>query len=199
MEKVRIYYCFSRQIEENEKRIRNMLTDEENAKADRLPKRDGALLSLGSSYLKHRFVSGNIYASPFGKPYADDIFFSISHSCDIIGIAFSSVGEIGLDIEKDRDEKDGYKKLSDYCLSGGEKSSGEAFLTLFTAKESLAKAEGMGLSRGIKSIPALPLDGTVNYEGKSYYRKRLIIPHYRISVCVCSGEFEIKAQQITDF
>ena len=168
MEKIRLFLCKTELIEKNEKSIKRALKDEEISKAARFVRRSDRLLSLGSSYLKRRFVfgDGDITVSDLGKPYSPDIFFNVSHSVDIVGIALSDNYEVGLDIEKERGD---YRDLANHCLSTEEKQSGEDFLTLFTSKESVAKAEGGGLREKIRDIPALPLDGQVQYKGKAYF------------------------------
>ncbi|MBQ7645714.1 MAG: 4'-phosphopantetheinyl transferase superfamily protein [Clostridia bacterium] len=198
MEKIRLFFCTTRQIEKNEDSIKRLLKDNEISKAARFVRKADRLLSLGSSYLKRRFVfgDGDITVSDLGKPYSPDIFFNVSHSVDIVGIALSDNYEVGLDIEKERGD---YSDLANHCLSTEEKQSGEDFLTLFTSKESVAKAEGGGLKTDIRDIPALPLDGRVQYKCKTYYRHGYFKAPYHISISLYKTDFYIEEEHINEF
>lgn len=198
MEKIRLFLCKTELIEKSENTIKRALKDEEISKAARFVRKSDRLLSLGSSYLKRRFVFGDreISLSRFGKPYSPDIFFNVSHSVDIAGIAISDKYEVGLDIEKERED---HRDLADHCLSTEEKLSGEEFLTLFTSKESIAKAEGSGLKTDIKDIPALPLDGIVRYKDRLYYRHSYFKAPYHISISLCETDFYIEEDYLNEF
>ncbi len=89
-----------------------------------------------------------------GKPYAvnADVFFSISHSADIVACAISDK-EIGLDIEQ----------IKNIRLKAAEKFADEAeiayigndinrFFEIWTLKEAFFKCKGTGLGADIKSV-----------------------------------------------
>ena len=148
-------------------RIRPLLSREECARAERYVRESDRLLSYGGAWLVRRHYGRDalITRTAQGKPRVKASFFSISHSIDLIGAAFCDTCDVGLDLEKQRD---GYDALREYCLSGEEQASGLGFFELFTAKESLAKAVGTGLLPSPAAFPALPLDGPVEFRGRTY-------------------------------
>ena len=166
-------------------------------KARRFVSRDAEWLSLAAGYLISRYV-GDYRIDADGKPCADGIFFNVSHSGDVAALAVSTANEVGLDIEKITDREDA--RLAAYCLCEGEYEAylgGTPFLQLFTAKESLAKAEGHGLKRDVKSIPALPTDGAVVYLGRRYYRHPLALDGYLGAVTLLDEDFNIVTVAVT--
>ena len=166
-------------------------------KAKKYVKEEDRLLSLGGAYLIKKYV-GDVTVDERGKPRSENHFFNISHSVDLVGIAISDKRDIGLDIEKDREIKGGVDK---YCLSADEFEAcenGLCFLSAFVAKESLAKADGRGIVGDIKAIPALPLDGPIEYGGKCFYRHTFKMEGYRISVALEGEDFKIDAKTILE-
>ena len=153
---------------------------------------ESKLEHAASKYLK-KLYCGSISYNKYGKPFSDSIFFNVSHSRKIVGIALCKTEEVGFDIEAIRDVSD---NLIDYVCNEAEivnVSDNESFLRVFTSKEALVKAKGIGISRNIKSIPALPLEGYKEYEGEYFYSKSLKLENNIISVCLKGkNDFEIE-------
>ena len=104
--------------------------------------------------------------NPYGKPLIANSLkwspqFNISHSNDLIVVAISKNGTIGVDVEniKERKNIDG---LIDFCfneeeikyikLDDDEDAISSRFFELWTLKESYMKADGKGLAIGLKEI-----------------------------------------------
>jgi 4'-phosphopantetheinyl transferase len=95
-----------------------------------------------------------------GKPYLKDggIYFNISHSGDYVALA-TSEHEVGVDIEKVNVYSDA---VAIRCFSRAElewmqkEGCNEAFYFLWTAKESVMKACGLGLSLPPETFSVLP-------------------------------------------
>ena len=191
MEKIKLYFLRLNQIKNRLEEMLSVLSDEEKAKAERFVREEDRLLSVGGAYLARRFFgrSAAIARSPSGKPFTGGGFFSISHSVDTVAAAFCRTREVGMDMEKHRS---GYGELAKVCFSAAESQSGRGFFDLFTAKESLAKAEGGGIAEGLALIPALPLDGEVVYKGQKYIRHSFAKCGYSVSVCLQSEDFTIE-------
>ncbi len=111
---------------------------------------------------------------PAGKPFLLDdpqLHFNVSHSEDIAVIAVTRVGEVGIDIEKQRDMVDldnvarlvfnDAEKTAVLGCSPGERES--VFYRIWTRKEALLKAMGLGL-------PALtyPDDASLSHAGNAW-------------------------------
>lgn len=101
-----------------------------------------------------------------GKPYTNNINFSVSHSDEYVVVAFSN-RRIGIDIEKIKDYNHlllKYLNISDEILSNKD------FFVEYTKKESLIKMLGLKLS-----------DMNVSYNMCEY--EEIYIKDYVISLC----------------
>ena len=119
-----------------------------------------ALKKLLSRYSGQDKRSLRILEGPFKKPFlpcSEDVrplFFNTSHSDEMLMIALTFTGEIGIDIEQDR-ELDLDPSLLELVLTHEEKSEfnllpsdiqHKAFFQAWTRKEALSKALGLGLN-----------------------------------------------------
>ena len=193
MKTVRMYLLKAGTVERFKSEILAFVSRERVEKASRFVREEERLLSLGAAYLMQRFA-GQTVCDGKGKPRSDSVSFNVSHSRDLIGIALCDGAEIGLDIEKQVSKPDG---LVEYCLSDQEKGAyeqGVPFLDLYVSKESLGKAEGSGLLPGIREIPALPLDGPVEYAGRVFYRHSVMLEGYFASVTLEKSDFGIRTE-----
>lgn len=93
------------------------------------------------------------------KPAIDGLFFNVSHSKDLITIAFSTT-DIGIDLEY-IDPYFKYKEVAEFCFSADEKAMVESdelpilsFYLLWTRKEAIVKATGEGLVEQLQEVPA---------------------------------------------
>ena len=96
-----------------------------------------------------------------GKPYLhhSDVHFNVSHNDSSFLIAISSFGRVGVDIEIP-DDRESEPELLDYAFSEHEKrelESGTPFLEIWTRKEALLKAVGVGLLNNLWQINTLSL------------------------------------------
>ena len=197
MNVVKVYFLNMRQVKGREEYLYSVLPSSRVERAKRYAKETDRLLSLAAGYLINRVIGG-VFVDEFGKPRSENAFFSLSHSGELAALAVSESREVGIDIEKMRGDKD-YDALAKFALNDIELESyksGEHFLKLFTAKESLSKAEGRGLRNDVKTIPALPIDGAVDYENKTYYRHSLNVDGYFASVTQEGEDFIIETIDI---
>jgi phosphopantetheinyl transferase len=197
MQSVKVYWLNIRSVKEKESYLLSLLPEERVAKSRRFVHDSDRLLSLAAGYLAYRYV-GDTYVDALGKPRADSVHFSLSHSGEVAALAVHGRQEVGLDIEADVADKS-FAQLARYCLQSHEEAAfrmGQPFLSLFTAKESLAKADGRGLKADIRGIPALPLDGAVTYGGKHYFRHTFTLDGYHASVSVENEDFSIEMEEV---
>ena len=188
MTSVKLRFLDNRGIEVNLSKIKSALTEGDILKAERYRRESDRLLSYGGAYLIRKAARGaEVTVSETGKPVCEGIYFNISHSVDLVGIAETGSGPVGMDIEKIRDGFEAVRKK----FTAEENESGLDFQTLYTSKESLSKAEGSGLRAGVENIPALPVEGQVIYRGEVYYRHAFPMEGYRVSVCLKGEDFEI--------
>ena len=116
----------------------------------------GILRALLGSYLGLSPTEIEFEYTSYGKPYLshNPLNFNVSHSGDMAAFAFFLESEIGVDIEKIKDDFDALE-LARHFFSKNEIESLEkqpkaelsrAFYRCWTRKESFIKAEGSGLS-----------------------------------------------------
>ena len=136
-----------------------------------------------SSYFKRKYIK-DFFIDDNKKPKSNSIFFNISHSENLVGIAIGNV-ELGLDIEyKNKERK---KDLINYTCNEEEIkfiNDESDFYKLWTSKESLLKCLGTGLVNNIKEVNALPLDGIKKYRDNVFYSHYIDYLDYSISVTI---------------
>ena len=139
-----------------------------------------------SAYLKNKYI-GSYYLSESGKPLSNDKYFNISHSGLLVTLIIDKY-PIGVDIEKIRPVKE---ELIDYVTNVEEKKyvhDEETFFEIWTNKEALVKSLGIGIKQKPNNIPALPINGLRQYEGKTYINKTVKYKDYIISTSRQSNE-----------
>ncbi len=160
---------------ENNSRYRDCLSEEENARADRLkiPEKQNqfvivraCLRRILANILNTNTDHINIEYSEHGKPcieqqyQGENICFNLSHSGSQAIIALTLGQEIGVDIEKMESGKD-YKALSRRFFSGQERqqisSTDESqtenlFYACWARKEAFVKAIGDGFRYGLDNF-----------------------------------------------
>lgn len=110
---------------------------------------------------------------PFGKPFLPDslLRFSVSHSGALLLLAFSWDQEVGVDVERLRDDFVPEELAAQVCSPREQAALREvpagsrhaAFLSLWTAKEAYVKALGSGLSFPLPQLTLSPISGTDRY------------------------------------
>lgn len=150
----RVYIYDKRNIEHNIDELKNNLVYKIKNKYQQFDDILNSLIgyTLLAKYLKQDFsyTNNNLLYNEFGKPYLDNIYFNISHSCNFIVVIISN-DICGIDIEyidKDRN----YDLLSTKILSNNEydiyiksERKEEYFITCWTKKEAYFKGIGTGL------------------------------------------------------
>lgn len=117
---------------------------------------------------KHIQITKDAYGKPY-LPFGD--FFSISHGGEYVILAVDEE-KIGCDVEQIRIPP---MLVAERCFTLNERrwpesKDGNGFFKLWTAKESIIKAEGKGFGIPMQSFEVLPMqDGAHEILGKSYY------------------------------
>ena len=193
---VRVKICFTDGLNFDGLKVLPV-TGKDRENADRFSVEKDKIAHLISAYFKRKYV-GNWTLNEYGKPISDDVFFNVSHSEKAVVIALSD-SEVGIDIENVRPVKN---SLKEYVSSDDELSfinSEEDFFKIWTAKESLVKAQGQGLKKDVKSVPAFPFDGEKEYLGEKYFSRQTRYNGYIITA-VRKGkepfELEIISEEI---
>lgn len=123
----------------------------------------GMLRSLLGKYLKRDGSLVRMARGPFGKPYLErkDLRFSFSDTKDAIIVAFAQLQEIGADIETMHRAVD-HNAVSEHYFTppeirsiqeaGTEGGAKRRFLELWTRKEAVLKASGVGIMDDLRSL-----------------------------------------------
>lgn len=160
----------------------DVLAADEHARAARFHfKRDGCRWQTGRSLLRRTLgvylqadpSALEFEAGPFGKPFVPNsrLCFNASHSGPLLLLAFAWDQEVGVDVERLRDDFVP-EELAVQVFSPREQEAlcavppeerHAAFLSLWTAKEAYVKALGTGLSFPLAQLTLWPIDGTDRY------------------------------------
>lgn len=147
------------------------------------------LLSAGAGFLLAKVIQckeNDIRINEYGKPYLDsDVQFNISHSGQYTVLAVSDCN-VGVDIECISDKNLG---ISDVVFTEDEKAwinvdPIKRFFILWTAKESILKLFGTGLSVDMKSFSSLKLfnEDFAVIGCRTIYYKSFIIDNHALTV-----------------
>lgn len=158
---------------------------DEKAKIERCKNPSVKQERIASAYLKKTLI-GDYEVDEKGKPNAKGVHFNVSHSKGHV-VLVKAPCPVGIDIEEVREVK---QDLIDFVCSPEEKAyieNEERFFEVWTNKEAILKAKGIGLRNDLKGVPSLPLDAKKEYESKIYLTKTI---HYRGSVITLALESE---------
>ena len=142
---------------------------------------------IASTILKNKFIK-NYYIGENGKPLSDHIYFNVSHSKDLVALVQDDK-PIGLDIEQIRTASDDIKRYistdEEYEYIKDDKS----FFEIWTNKEALSKCIGVGLTKRVKEIPALPINDKKEYLNKVFSCRTIEFHGYVVSIAL-EGDLE---------
>ena len=159
---------------------------EEKAKIERCKNPSVQQERIASAYLKKTLI-GDYEIDEKGKPHAKGVHFNVSHSKGHV-VLVKAPCPVGIDIEEVREVK---QDLIDFVCSPEEKAyvdSEEKFFEVWTNKEAILKAKGIGLRNDLKGVPALPIDGKKEYEGESYLTKTFVLHNCVITLVLETKE-----------
>ncbi|MFL5739970.1 MAG: 4'-phosphopantetheinyl transferase family protein [Flavisolibacter sp.] len=169
---------------------------------------DGKLFVLGKLLLFRGFeLFGQVCKlqalqfNPFGKPYIKgDIHFSTSHSGEYVVCAFAKNSRLGIDIEKveNKNLEFGYFKPyfnnSEWNHISSSKNMLQTFYQYWTIKESIVKAEGLGMSRSFKQI-SLEKDYVTIGDTNWHFTPISIDDDYVSTLCLEKSSFQLHVQK----
>ncbi|GEM_PF-2714946 len=154
------------------------LTAEEREKAERFKIADdrgrnivarAALRRLAARYLggDPGIIETTAHGKPYWRDHADRLSFNVSHSGEWVLIAFAPGARIGVDVQEiDGGPRFRGEKVVKYAYHPAEKDAVEAcpeaekrdlFYGIWTCKEAVIKAAGLGLHGELEKFNILPL------------------------------------------
>jgi len=134
------------------------------------------LLKKGLDKLCPGYDLSQVKYTAYGRPYLENApDFNISHSAHYIVCAFSTNGNIGIDIEQVKpvpvDDFINVFSVEEWADIVGSENVHRTFFYYWTAKESILKAEGSGLHIPLKDI--LIKNGMCSYGQTIWYYKNI--------------------------
>ena len=180
MDMVKVILAHTRGLTWEKARALPLLLATDVAEADRYRNPDDKVLHLVSAFLKRKYV-GAWTISPDGKPLSPTVCFNASHTEGLVALALAAL-DVGVDVERVRTTD---ADLRNYIAAPDERAhihSNEDFFRLWTAKESLVKAEGTGFDVKPDKVPALPLEGCKTYKNHRYYSRQTEVGDCVLSV-----------------
>ena len=131
------------------------------------------------------------------KPYFENgPFFNISHAGDKVVVVFSENHSVGVDVEKITEI--GSENLSVYFHHEERHSlepySNDAFFKIWTRKEALLKAIGIGILNGLNQVSVLNDD--VDFNGHWHIKDVSLFSDYKLAVCSPLKETKIELRHI---
>lgn len=152
-----LYVDISRYEYENLRRYEALLPPERREKIARYRFDGDKLRSLVAGLLLRREIGNRaITLGEHGKPYTEGIFFSLSHSGDIVAIAVDNV-EVGMDVEQIAEES--RLKIAERFYHPNEREAvrsaddhARAFTQIWTRKEAYLKMTGEGISTDLTAF-----------------------------------------------
>lgn len=192
-----------------------LVSNTRRKRIEQLHKEESKRLSLAAGLLlRYAFLSVNkehlldkIQISDMGKPFLPnhDYFFSLSHSGRFAICAFSD-RPIGCDIEKIREKIPKYKHK---IFSTAEELVFETltevaqihfFFNLWTAKESITKMIGKGITYPFHSFSIMDHEQVkkiTSFEEEKFYLKSYYFENYILTFCAKTFEFPEKMEFLT--
>ncbi len=199
-------------------RMSSVLDDEERVRAARYRfDEDRARSIVARASLREilaRYLGRDAHALHFiagehGKPALADreLEFNVSHSGDLVALAFASATPVGIDIERERELNDA-NALARRFFSPAEAAAvledASRFFRIWTAKEALIKAVGAGLSLDLASfetwpaaarfVPVVDRTNDASLQGWSVYALDDVPDGYRCAIVTRGGEWNVSVR-----
>jgi 4'-phosphopantetheinyl transferase len=200
---IHVWHISLRPAESRLSQLRASLSPEECARAERFAFGDarrrfvaahGTLRTILGRYVSERPEALSFTAGRHGKPSlvgprgtVENVRFNLTHSHDSALIAVTQDREVGIDLERIRDNVDSLK-LAERFFSPGEferlhqmprEEANRLFFTLWTCKEACLKSIGTGLSVDLDRCEVLPVPGElvarVRFLGESRPREDCLV------------------------
>ena len=186
MEKVELILIDICELKEEDISSIPLLTHEDLNEVNKIKIVESKIQKAVSFYLKRKYI-GEYSLNENNKPISKKTYFNISHSKEYVALAIASK-PVGVDVEQIRPYR---KELIDF-FSNESINDEESFFRVWTMKEAILKANGVGLNGNIKSISSFPTEGIKEYLDKKYFVKQSKISNYIFSIALESSEdFEI--------
>lgn len=199
-----IYILENRETQLIPETVCYQLFPERMKKAERYLKADDRLMCTGAGLLISwaHISESEIYISEYGKPYAKNgIFFNVSHSGNCAALVFGE-NETGVDIEKINEDN---LYLAEHIFTKQELQwiSSEPvtrFHILWSVKESILKATGIGLYSSVSFPEIYPETNHISVNGTTYYFSYGIFENKSMAVSstVDTGNLNIKKLSADD-
>lgn len=167
----------------------------------------GLLLRTGLALWGAGADDADIFIDERGKPWCrtrPELHFSLSHSGGMVFGVFSDAGPAGADIERERaceprgvadrffhpDERRFLRDLPD------EAGRRDAFLRIWTLKESHAKATGLGIAATLSSCSLLPGTTQAHVDGRLWHFREYALAGWKCAACGAVAALPMRLERL---
>lgn len=196
MKEIDLYIVHTNEINEDDLSLLPFIREEDFKELNKFHLKDNKVERYVSMYLKRKYI-GDFYLGENGKPLSKNIYFNISHSHGLVILGISKDNDIGVDVELVRK----VKYLLIQFVSSFEElqyiDKEEKFFDIWTNKEALLKAHGMGIRCRLSDVNALPINDKKTYLDEVYYSHTLKYEDYVISISL-KGEDDFKINTVEE-
>jgi len=189
-----LYYCNIAEL--SDLRGTEYLSPKRRERMSRYLRHDDRARCLAAGLLLRAVLGmeacGRILQGPCGKPYLPGgAFFNLSHSGDYVVLAVSAA-EIGADAEQITPYSE---SVAQKCFTAAElkwlsqQDDDQAFFRLWTGKESVMKATGLGLQMPPESFQILPVsDGAHRIGGRDWFLHWFSLPGHEVCAATATEQ-----------
>lgn len=203
---IAVYLADIRKLSEGKDRLLEMLLPERRIKALRYRLEADLLRCIAGGLLMQKILGiktdEELVKNPYGKPALKNggKQFNLSHSGDYVALAVD-VQPVGVDIER---IKNADPAVAQRCFQKAELAyvfedneiADERFFSIWTLKESLMKATGLGLQLAPESFCVLPY-GNVMRDGREWcFKQYKPDKNHIISLCAARDDFAPDLKEI---
>ena len=179
---VYLYEADFEYLKENEEVLLSKLPKWRREKTEKITALEARLRSLAAGLLLHMVLgekAEKVYIGEYGKPdsVSDGVYFNLSHSEGLIGLAVSKQC-VGLDVECKSDDslriarrmfaEEEWQLIQECQEKKGEEDARRLFQKLWTRKEAYLKCRGIGISVPLRSFLVID-DRTTDRTTESEY------------------------------
>ncbi|WP_417613866.1 4'-phosphopantetheinyl transferase family protein [Oceanisphaera sp.] len=131
-----------------------------------------------------------------GKPVLNEPgwHFNISHSGDLLALAFGNQAPLGIDVESRQLSGAQITRLARRYLTTNEQqwldqgnNTTDAFLQLWTIKEAVLKAHGSGIANNLSAVHWQPHDEVAHFDDAPYQLHQFRHAHSRLTLAINSA------------
>lgn len=140
---------------------------------------DDRFLSIAARIMERKYLPNMPKVTKRKKPTVEGAYFNVSHCFPYVILGLSEQGEIGVDIEMEKELSD---KMKEFCFNPDELTNINPIM-LWTIKEAFLKFKGKGIRKKLRKIHLKNIDeSSFIYRKKKYFYKTFLFENYYVTI-----------------